>query len=47
MSKYEGREVVYPTIMKVIQQYFGLGILDLYFAIEEELNSIKKRKRRK
>lgn len=37
MEKFEGRNVKYPKILKIIQRYFGAGILDVYFALEEEL----------
>ena len=39
--KHKNKEVKYPKILKIIQKYFGLGILDLYFALEEELKNEK------
>ncbi len=37
--KHEGRDVLYPKILRKMFDYYNNGLLDCYFAIEEEMNA--------
>ena len=35
--KHNEKEVKFPKVLKIMQQYYANGLLDLYFAIEKEI----------
>ena len=37
MNKHEGREVLFPDVLKSMMEYYSCGVLDCYFALEEKI----------
>ena len=40
-EEFQGKEIKYPKIMKLMRNYYAEGLLKLYFVIEKELEKRK------